>query len=150
MWQRPWLALVNMYCGKRRWIRSTRGNLIFFSGKGKGLSLDKFGEAQFFLALPSCLVGRWQRDGAAHKPGHLSTPHKMDGQKGKPPLPHTYLLLPCPCPAPWPCPCSISASNLETCLLTLLSHPWPRWLLNQAHPLALPTSEEMCLPSLVP
>ena len=52
----------------------------------------------------------------------------------------------CSCTHPYSCcalcphPCSTSASNLETCLLTLLSHPWPQW---QAHPLASPTSLEI-------
>lgn len=53
---------------------------------------------------------------------------------------HCSCTYPYSCPALCPCPCSTSASNLETCLLTLLSHPWPQW---QAHPLASPTSVEI-------
>ena len=60
---------------------------------------------------------------------------------------HCSCTHPYSCPALCPHPCSTSASNLETCLLTLLSHPGPQW---QAHPLASPTSVEIHLPSLVP
>lgn len=106
LWQRPWPGLVNRSCGKSRWTRSTGGNLPAFSGKGKVLFSDRLEQPWFWLALPSCLGGRGQRMGAAHKPGHLIIiPHEMDGQQGKTPLLHTGLLLSCPSPASWPCPC---------------------------------------------
>lgn len=69
----------------------------------------------------------------------------MYGQQVKPSLLHTCLLLTClSIPYSVTLPVSISASILEICLLTLLSHPWSQWLLKQPHPPALLTSVEIC------
>lgn len=101
-----------------------------------------------FLCL-AAQVGKDTGMRAALKSGHLTGPHQEWMASKESHHFHTHAHS---CPvhllAPVFASVSLSASNLETSLLTLLSHPWPQWLLKQAPPAALPTSVEICVPSL--
>lgn len=122
-----------------------------FSGKDKFLSSDKFGAA-LILPCPAQRL-RWERAEGWGLPINrviLPSPARWMASKESYHLTHKpapVLSISCP---PGLDPVSVSASNVETYPLTLLSYPWPQWLLNQAYPPALLTSVEICVPSLAP